>query len=96
MRNFPATPTTVPCLKTVRTDSGKGYRTGLEEGQLAAILQRTKDEQRAVTIESRRRQAISNPLAEQWKEDTPEIQSYYDTVEEDAANLERYRKDRND
>ena len=93
MRIFPTTPGTVPCLKTNRLDA-KGYKTQIEPGSLGAVLQRTRDERHATATEARKRQADGNPMAEEWIEESPQIQGYYDKVQGDSEYLAETRKNR--
>ena len=78
MKIFPVKPGVVNCLN----------------GDTPNVLGRTRDEQRALIIESRNRQANGNPHAEQWQEDTPELAGYYQGVKEEFNYLGRCRKAR--
>jgi hypothetical protein len=92
---FPTHPGTVSCLNTQRIDTGKGYgNRQVVEGSLANILTRTRQEGRAVIVDSRIRQIQGNPMADKWAEATPELDEYYGEAENEAARLEADRKAR--
>lgn len=95
MKIFPAKPGVVACLNNKRVDDGSGYgKRQLVENSLSDVLTRTREEGRAVIVESRKRQANGNPLADQWQDETPELQEYYGGVQGEAERLEQDRKAR--
>jgi hypothetical protein len=88
-RIFPTVPGIVPCVKTVRTNNDYGYgRSQVAEGSLAGSLQKVRDEQRNLVVRSRARQAEGNPFREQWADESPEIQDYYDSTISEAKDSE--------
>ena len=75
---FPTKPGIVPCLNE----------------DIPRILERTRDEQRSLIVESRQRQANGNPMASQWQEDTPELAGYYQNTKEEFLQIAQARKAR--
>ena len=66
------------------------------QGDLSSVVSCMRDEQRHVVVESRQRQITSNPLAEQWRKDNPQLDQFYTQVNEDQVNLNRARKNRSE
>ena len=88
-RIFPTVPGTVPCIKTTRINTDSGYgRLQPVEGSLAGSLQKVRDEQRNLVIRSRARQAEGNPFREQWSDESPELQDYYDSTISESKDSE--------